>query len=232
MVRFCITGQKLYIAAMYYNIHTHNNQQYQDVVTVYNQYDNFHAPRASGFYTAGLHPWYLSPATWKQAFNLLQQLLADENLLAIGECGLDKLTATDWTLQSEVFSQQIALAQQYRKPLIIHCVKAFPETLQLLQGVTVPVVFHGINNKRSIITPVIEAGHYLSFGKALLEPNAAITETFLATPLSQLFLETDDADLDIKDLYKSAAKIRNIDEKEILLQLEANFNTVFHHGRF
>lgn len=216
---------------MYYNIHTHNNIPAEDVVQVYNQYRHFTAPQVKGFYTAGLHPWYLLANTCNQELKQLEQLLTDDQLLAVGECGLDKITNTDWHLQKEAFKQQILLAQAYRKPLVIHCVKAFAETLQLLKTIRVPVIFHGINNKLSTIQPVINAGHYLSFGKSLLQTNPAITESFLATPLTQLFLETDDADTSIRDVYKSAAKIRNIDEKEILLQLEANFNTVFH-GRF
>ncbi len=216
---------------MYYNIHTHTNITEQEVVQVYNQYSRFNAPQVSGLYTAGLHPWYLSTQTREQELQELEQLITDDKLLAIGECGLDKITHTDWDLQKEVFKQQILLAQQYRKPLVIHCVKAFTETLQLLKTITVPVIFHGINNKLSTIEPVIKAGHYLSFGKHLLQPNLSVRESFLATPLTQLFLETDDADTSIRDVYKSAAKIRNIDEKEILLQLEANFNKVFH-GRF
>lgn len=217
---------------MYYNIHTHNNITEEDVVQVYNQYSHFNAPQVDGLYTAGLHPWYLSGNNLEQELKQLEQLIPGEQLLAIGECGLDKITTTAWSLQQEAFQQQLQLAEQYRKPLIIHCVKAFAETLQLLKTITVPVIFHGINNKLSTIQPVINAGHYLSFGKNLLQPHPAITESFLATPLTQLFLETDDADTSIRDVYKSAAKIRNIDEKEILLQLEANFNTVFHHGRF
>lgn len=216
---------------MYYNIHTHNNVTEEDVVQVYNQYRHFTAPQVKGFYTAGLHPWHLSSNTRDQELKQLEQLLTDDQLLAVGECGLDKITNTDWDLQKDVFKQQILLAQEYRKPLVIHCVKAFAETLQLLKTITVPVIFHGINNKLSAIQPLINAGHYLSFGKNLLQPQPAITESFLATPLTQLFLETDDADTSIRDVYKSAAKIRNIDEKEILLQLEVNFNTVFH-GRF
>ncbi len=216
---------------MYYNIHTHNNVTEEDVVQVYNQYRRFTAPQVSGLYTAGLHPWYLLADTRDQELKQLARLVTDDQLLAVGECGLDKITGTDWDLQKEVFKAQILLAQQYRKPLIIHCVKAFAETLQLLKTTTVPVIFHGINNKLSTIQPVINAGYYLSFGKSLLQPQPAIAESFLATPLTQLFLETDDADTSIRDVYKSAAKIRNIDEKEILLQLEVNFNTVFH-GRF
>lgn len=212
---------------MYYDIHTHNTHQQPDTVSVFNQYTDFEKI-PDGLFTAGLHPWYINAETLDSDLQKLEQLLADPQLLAIGECGLDKITTTTWQLQTDAFTQQINLASTYKKPLIIHCVKAFTETLAMLKAVKTPVIFHGINNKLSIVQPVIQAGYYLSFGKALLQPNAGINETFLATPLTQLFLETDDTAADIKDVYKYAAKIRNIDEKEIVLQLEENFNKVFH----
>mgnify|MGYP000959707590 CR=1 FL=1 len=213
---------------MYYDIHTHNiTQQQSDTISVFNIYTDFEKIPAD-FFTAGLHPWYINAATVNNEMLQLEQLLANPQLLAVGECGLDKITATNWQLQTEVFTQQINLASAYKKTLIIHCVKAFTETLAMLKAVKTPVIFHGINNKLSIVQPVIKAGHYLSFGKTLLQPNPAIIEIFLATPLTQLFLETDDTAADIKDVYKYAAKIRNIDEKEIVLQLEENFNKVFH----
>lgn len=216
---------------MYYDIHTHHLPQQPEpgIVTVFNQYKNF-ATAPAGFFTAGLHPWYLQQASLPAEIQQLEKLLQHKALLAVGECGLDKITTIDFALQQNAFSRQIELARTYNKPLVIHCVKAFPETLALLKQVNTPVVFHGINNKLSVIQPVIDAGHYLSFGKSLLQPGAAVTAAFVATPLNRLFLETDDTAADIRDVYKSAAKIRNIAEKEIVLQLEENFNQVFHGG--
>ena len=157
----------------------------------------------------------------------LRKYAAQPEVVAIGECGLDKLTATDWDTQCRAFERQIALAGELRKPLVIHCVKAFQECMQFLRETRVPVIFHGINNRLSVIRPVIDAGYFLSFGKALLHPNPAITEAFRAVPPEQLLLETDDTGADIREIYKTAAQLRNIPEKEIALQLESNFGKVF-----
>jgi len=158
----------------------------------------------------------------------LRNNISKPEVLAAGECGLDKLSGTDWALQLKAFQRQIELAEEINKPLIIHCVKAFNDVLAMLKNVKVPVIFHGVNNKLSIIQPVIDSGYYLSFGKSLLGFNEAILNTFRETPLEQIFLETDDADVDIKEIYKSAARIKNISEKEILLQVEKNFLNLFH----
>ena len=213
---------------MYYNVHTHPHSESEDVLFIENLYKNFDDEIGSKKVSMGLHPWYLDADNLEEQFGDLEKYVGKSHVLAIGECGLDKLSQTDWNLQLKAFQLQIKLAQDLRKPLIIHCVKAFNEVLAQLKKVEVPVIFHGVNNKLSIIQPVIDAGYYLSFGKSLLGGNSAILNTFKATPLELVFLETDDADLDIKEIYKSADGIREVSEKEIVLQLEKNFLNVFH----
>ena len=214
---------------MYYNVHTHPHSESEDVLFIENLYKNFDHEIDGRKVSMGLHPWYLDADNLDKQFDNLAKNAGKSQVLAIGECGLDKLSSTDWNLQLKAFQLQIKLAQELKKPLIIHCVKAFNEVLSLLRVVKVPVIFHGVNNKLSLIQPVMDAGHYLSFGKSLLGGNAAILNTFKTTPLEQVFLETDDSDIDIREIYKSAAGIREISEKEIVLQLEKNFLNVFHY---
>lgn len=175
----------------------------------------------------GLHPWYLEAENLDEQLENLRNNLSKPEVLSVGECGLDKLSTIDWALQLQAFQSQIELAEEINKPIIIHCVKAFNDVLVMLKNVNVPVIFHGINNKLSTIQPVIDSGYYLSFGKSLLSFNDAILNTFRETPLEQIFLETDDADIDIKEIYKSAARIKDISEKEIVLQVEKNFLNLF-----
>ena len=46
-------------------------------------------------------------------------------------------------------------------------------------------------------------------------------------PLEKVFLETDDSPIEIADVYKAAALIRNTPEDDIILQVKRNFNKVF-----
>ncbi|WP_159468460.1 TatD family hydrolase [Dyadobacter sp. 3J3] len=212
---------------MYYNVHTHPHSESEDVLFIENLYKNFDHKIEGRKVSMGLHPWYLDAGNLDEQFNILAEYAGKSEVLAIGECGLDKLSSTDWDLQLRAFQLQIKLAQDLGKPLIIHCVRAFNEVLVQLKKVEVPVVIHGVNNKLSIVQPLIDAGFYLSFGKSLVGGNAAILNTFKATSLERVFLETDDADIDIREIYKSAARIRDISENEIVLQLEKNFLNVF-----
>jgi len=213
---------------MYYNVHTHPHGASEDVLYIENLYKNFEGNIDGKKVSMGLHPWYLDAEKLDQEIENLAKYSVKPEVLAIGECGLDKLCATGWALQLEAFQKQITLAHALGKPMIIHCVKAYNEVLAQLKSVEVPVIFHGINNKLSIIQPVIDRGFYLSFGRSLLSFNEATLRTFKSTPLEQVFLETDDADVDIKEIYKSASRIKNISEKEIVLQLEKNFLNLFH----
>ena len=151
-----------------------------------------------------------------------------KNVLAIGECGLDRICSTDFKLQEKVFIEQILWANEIAKPLIIHCVKAHHETLVLLKEYnrTSPVIFHGFNNKLDTANKVLEHGYYLSFGKHLYNP--AIENIFSKISLEKIFLETDDSDTGIDDIYKQAAKIKNMSSEQLSLQIKKNLECILN----
>ncbi|MCF3110411.1 TatD family hydrolase [Niabella sp. CC-SYL272] len=213
---------------VYTDVHTHSGESCAQVIRIKNMHEHFEEMPAGGPVSVGLHPWWLQGA--EENLAALQTAATAPGVIAIGECGLDKRAQTDWNLQVRFFKAQLQLAADLHKPLIIHCVKAFPEILSLLKGIGVPVIFHGVNNGLPAMAPVLDSGYYLSFGKSLLKPGDIIRTTFNAVPLSQLFLETDDSGVSVKNMYKSAAEIRNIDENEIALQLLKNFHSVFSYA--
>lgn len=212
---------------MLYNVHTHLSDSGADHFSIRNIHENFAQEITGQAVSMGLHPWYLHADNFEQQFEELKGNVIKPEVLAIGECGLDKIAQTDWNLQLMAFQRQIALAGETGKPLIIHCVRAFNEVLSHLKPVKIPVVFHGVNNKRSVIQPVVNAGYYLSFGKALFNHQEQVLETFRKTPLEQVFLETDDLESDISEMYQLAARIRRIPEEELVVQLAKNFSNVF-----
>ena len=52
-------------------------------------------------------------------------------LLAIGECGLDKNVTSPLSLQQEIFLRHIELAESLELHLSFTCVKAYAEVIQL-----------------------------------------------------------------------------------------------------
>ncbi|MFT3908187.1 MAG: TatD family hydrolase [Ferruginibacter sp.] len=212
---------------MYINIHSHQPPATNEWV-IQNLYKAFERSLLPGSYSVGLHPWYIHPTKWENDFNALKKIAEEHTVLAIGECGLDKICNTDFMLQEEVFIAQLLFANEINKPLIIHCVRAYEEVLLLLtkHKNKVPVIFHGFNKNRILAEKIINQGYYLSFGKALFEAN--IKQVFAALPADKIFLETDDADTTIKMIYTEATSIKNISEETLSLQLIKNVQTVFN----
>ena len=212
----------------YIDIHTHDYKPQAQVICIENILSNFPDTPHNRPVSAGLHPWYLENA--EKELNQLKDISVHKNVVAIGECGLDRLSKMNWEKQILYFEKQLDLAVSLNKPVIIHCVRAFSETLAMLKGLSVPVIFHGVNKKLSAVEPLIQSGYFLSFGKAILNPSETIIHTLKAVPSEQLFLETDDAETSIQEIYKTAAGIRNVTENEIALQLQKNYHSVFTYG--
>ncbi|MBE2290582.1 MAG: TatD family hydrolase [Chitinophagaceae bacterium] len=208
------------------DIHTHNNSPAAHALQIVNVYKQFDTIPQNGWFSAGLHPWHLSGPI---DIDSLQKVAMQSNILAIGECGLDKVCATDWNLQIRAFAQQIILANNIGKPLIIHCVRAWEEVMATLKQhkVSVPVIFHGFN-KSNIASRLIDNGYYLSFGKALLKTDSPAAEVLRSIAANRYFLETDDADISIADIYAAAASLRETQQDDVILQLRQNFKTVFN----
>ncbi|XVJ66007.1 MAG: TatD family hydrolase [Lacibacter sp.] len=207
----------------YINIHRHHPPQSNELA-IQNLYKDFKQVELNGFYSIGLHPWYIT-AHWEKEFEQLKHYASHPHVKAIGECGLDKICQTDFQFQQGVFAQQIQLANEINKPLIIHCVKAYDEVLQQLNKAQAPAIFHGFNKSKELALQIIHAGHYLSFGKALQQPH--MQEVLKALPPEKIFLETDDRDVSIASIYKLAAKVFSIDELSLSLQLYKNAKHFF-----
>lgn len=205
------------------DIHTHTPGHSNALLNYYRQFEQ---SAVVPFCSLGLHPWYPDEATFEQLAVFAEQ----ENVLAIGECGLDKLCETDWSLQQELFLLQIELANRLNKPLIIHCVRAYNECIQVLTSAKVPVIFHGFNRSLSVAQMLLAKGFYLSIGAAIF--NTAFEAVFAALPPERIFFETDDrADLAIESIYKRAAELQKIEVESLILQVEHNFQKVFSNAR-
>jgi TatD DNase family protein len=209
----------------YINIHTHHiiGTGFQIV----NQQPPFVNEDQHRFYSAGIHPWYIHQNNWQHDLLQLKNRLQHKNVLALGECGLDKICETPFLLQKEVFAAQVQLANIIQKPLLLHVVKAHQDVLQILQQQhnQVPVIFHGFNNSERVAQQLLQSGAYLSFGKAVQHPRIASLIPKIAA--DRFFLETDDAAVEISTLYKTVADLRNISVEALSLQLQNNAKHIF-----
>jgi TatD DNase family protein len=213
----------------YIDIHTHHTATSgSGDITVLSMYETFSKASSGTTCSMGLHPWYLNEVDMQMSELTACAMLPD--VVAIGECGLDRICDTPWALQMEAFKLQIALASQLRKPLIIHCVRAYEELLQTLREYPTdePVIIHGFNKKEQVAELLLCAGYYLSFGAAILNHTNQAAKVLSTIPADRFFLETDDAEQPIADIYAAAAAIRGTNTEAIILQQQQNYTKVFN----
>ena len=211
---------------MFINIHTHL-QLYDAAIEVVNlNMDSSDKPK---YYSYGLHPRHINKSDYKEQLQQLKIKANEEHCVAIGECGLDKLSKVDFALQEKVFIEQIEIANTLKKPLIIHCVKAFNELINCLNlnNNAVPVIIHGFNNNENIAKVLLAHDCLFSFGKALLGYESNAAKAIKNIGRKNFFLETDDAEISIKYIYKKASELLGIDEEILKQQIQSNFENVF-----
>ncbi len=216
----------------YYNVHTHHPalDESKGIISYFsNHIPELVGNKISHYLSTGIHPWHISPCCFPLELKLMEGISGMKNFLAIGECGLDKLAETSWDLQNEVLIEQVKLSEKIHKPIIIHCVKAFQEILNIRNQLKCKQkwIFHGFQGNTLTALQLIQQDCYLSFGKALLENRPKTKEALQNIPLDKVFLETDAAEIHISDVYSVAAEIKKISMNQLQNQIENNFKLVF-----
>lgn len=221
---------------IYLNFHTHLSQPSPEVCSIVNilnpdQIGN--ALSGSGYFSVGIHPWHIHPDHWEEDVSTVEQYIHNKKVLAIGEAGLDRLTDLPLDIQLEVFKSMVRLSEISRKPLIIHSVRTHAEVLLLHRQLKPeqPWIIHGFNLRLSVAKAFLDQGFYLSFGQAILQHHSAAVNAMINTPLSRLFLETDDSQTDIRIIYERAAQLLNIDVQDLGEIIINTFNKITNNER-
>jgi len=210
----------------FYNLHTHKFTNNPVIFELVNQYPwEFDATIPQ--YSIGIHPWYINENRLETDLQIIEEKLKLPECFALGECGLDKRIEVSMSLQMEVFEKQIALAEKYQKPLVLHLVAAFDELIEIKKrlNISVPMIIHGFSKSEQLAKQLIDNGFYLSFGKYLLR-NPELEAVFKSIPNDRFFLETDTIDETLEEVYKIAACYKNIAVTELQKQVEVNWKRV------
>ncbi|NWJ49944.1 MAG: TatD family hydrolase [Bacteroidetes bacterium] len=216
------------------DLHTHSLKEESDVFKIVNLFPEqidqlINHNQSLSAYSIGWHPWYLKRSQMKSTMEVVNRASADVDVVAIGECGLDLLCDPTVSLQLSIFKEHALIAEAVKKPLIIHCVRAFNELIRLKKEImpSIPWIIHGFNANQTIGKELIRHGFYFSLGKALLDEtsNAAILLPEIAN--DHLFLETDDLDESIKIIYRQAALLMKVDLEETRIRVNKNYYTSF-----
>jgi TatD DNase family protein len=211
----------------FFNLHTHQFTNNPNVLELVNQYPwEFDASIPN--YSIGIHPWYIDENRLENDLKVIEEKLQLNQCLALGECGLDKRIDIPMELQTKVFELQIALAEKYQKPLVLHLVAAYQELIEIKNRlqISVPIILHGFSKNEQTAKQLIDNGCYLSFGKYLLK-NPELKSVFQSIPNDRFFLETDTIEETLEEVYQLASVYKSCRVEEIQVMTTVNFNKVF-----
>lgn len=187
------------------DIHTHNAQT-----------------NAQTIKTEGIHPWQALDGD----ISAVESVIAEID--AIGEIGLDFACDVSREAQTRIFKAQLAIAEQHEKAVVLHCVRAFEEVMKILSEYHLKtVIFHGFIGSKEQAQRAVKQGYYLSFGERTFRSLKTI-EAMCSTPLSSLFVESDESTTPIEEIYDKIALLRGISPTELMQVTEGNFNRIFN----
>ena len=113
------------------------------------------------FSTAGVHPHHSSEYSDRVDATLLD-LLSDERVVAVGECGLDHFrNFSPPEAQHDAFIRQLKLAERCGKPLFLHQRDAHDEFMDILAPRVAdlpPAIAHCFTGDQSMLDDYLELG--------------------------------------------------------------------------
>ncbi len=196
------------------------------------------------FPALGLHPYFIEEHHPEQ-LHVLRQLLQTQapRVLAVGEIGVDG-RKPDLDRQWQLFRAQLDLAQEFRKPVIIHSVKTHDEVCaelrrrQFGQG-----VIHAFSGSRQQAENFVECGLWLGIGGVITHERSRKTRGAIRQiPLEKLVLESDAPDMAmaghqgqrnspqwLPEVLQSLAELREMAPEELAAQLWRNTCELFQY---
>ena len=181
--------------------------------------------------SVGLHPWHISlVGEGVNLMEILEEAGKMENVFAFGETGLDKIIDTDLSVQEEIFRLHIEFSEKYNKALVIHCVKAFDVLFELKKEYNPksPWILHGFSSSVKMAEDIISKGIYISVGERILRKKNKGHDVVTKIPIESLFIETDEDEKSIEQIYSDVATIKMISVNELKENIFNNFHKSFH----
>ena len=174
----------------------------------------------------------------------LLALADDDNIIAIGETGLDyfhvKKETADW--QRDRFRRHIAASNQSAKPMIIHTREAKQDTIKIMTEEKANAgVMHCFSEDWKTAKAALDLGFYISFSGIITFKSAqALREVAQKVPADRLLVETDAPYLTPVPnrgrpnspaytyyVAQKLAEIRGVSIEEIASTTTENFNRLF-----
>lgn len=194
------------------------------------------------YLSCGVHPLEVNSFFSQEMF---MSYCTHERVVAIGETGLDYHRSLETAaLQRLRFRQQIEVASQIGKPIIVHTRKASEDTLSILRKNDVACcrgVIHCFTEDLYFAEAVMDMGFYISIsGIITFRGSEKLRKVVKEIPLDRLLIETDSPYLApapyrgkqnqpayVAEVASCIARIKNISVSEVASKTTNNFFKLF-----
>ena len=204
------------------------------------------------FSCLGIHPWFLKGLTPVHLDDLAKAVQRniqkeDDKIIAIGETGIDGVIIKEQdnlNQQFTFFNYQLALANQYQLPVIVHHRQSHQYIIPLIKKakLTAGGVIHAFSGSYQQARDYIDLGFKIGVGGTITYSRAKKTiNTVKNLPLSSLVLETDapamplsskqgqnNSPLELVTVFETLVNIRKEKREVIAHQIEANVSQLFN----
>lgn len=159
------------------------------------------------------------------------------NTVAVSEVGLDFVNGED-SQQIEDFEKMIRLAEELKKPIVVHSRKAEQKCIEMLESSKLKkIVMHCFSGKKSLVKRIADNGWFLT-APTIVVRSQQFQDIVRNVPISQLFCETDSPYLSpykgqynepafIVESYSKIAEIKDMDINEVVNNIYMNWQRVF-----
>lgn len=197
--------------------------------------------KKDGIYgTLGIHPEELESFK-DEDLNFIENNLNNPKIIAIGEIGLDYHYCKDNKKeQIELFERQLALAEKYNMPVIIHSREATEDTINCLKKYNVRGVIHSFSGSFETANIYIKMGFLLGVNGVITFKNCNLKEVIKDISLDHIILETDSPYLTpvpfrgkrndpskIIDIAKFVSDLHNVTLEELAEITNLNIKRIF-----
>jgi len=197
------------------------------------------------FAAGGIHPHEAKLGT-RAHYDELTALAKHPKFLALGEIGLDyHYDHSPRDVQQRVFTEQLELARNAKRPIIIHCREAWPDCLAILdqhwRASGLGGIFHCFSGTLEEARRGTEMGFMISFAGNVTYPKAQnLRDVATALPLESILIETDSPFLApqpfrgrrnepafVAEVARTLAPVRNLAPQDFAAATSANFRRFF-----
>ena len=198
--------------------------------------------------SAGIHPHEVKGVTI-ETYKEVRKLLSDPKVVAVGEIGLDYYK--DYSprdIQQREFINQIRIAKEFKKPVIVHSRDAREDTLKILKDEKVSEIggiMHCFSGDEEMARRCMDMGFYISFAGPVTYPNAdKLRKVVKSIPTNRLLTETDCPYLApqqmrgkrnepayVRYVAEKIAEVKGLSLEDIERIIELNVYNLFRIGR-